>query len=74
MKNILVYNKMVNQKNRFPLFLILTLPLLHCIVDFQFVETDAKVLATYTSAPVTYATDVRGELKMKAAKMTSVLY
>lgn len=74
MTNTLFYNEMGNQKNRFPLFLILTLhTLLHCIMDFQVVETDAEVLATYNSAPVIYARDERRELEIKAPKITLVL-
>lgn len=64
---------MGNKKNRFPLFLILILPLLHCMMDSQVVETDAQGLATFNSAPVTYATDERGELEIKAPKITLVL-
>lgn len=64
---------MGNQNNRFPLFLILILPLLNCIMDFQVVETDAQVLTAYNSAPVTYAMDERGDLEIKAPKITLVL-
>ena len=64
---------MGNQKNRFALFLILILPLLHSIIDFQVVETGAQFLATYNSVSVTYATDERGELEIKAPKITLVL-
>lgn len=64
---------MGNQTNRFALFLILILPLLHRIMDFQVVETDALLLAIYNCASVTYAMDKRGELEIKAPKITLVV-
>lgn len=60
MTNILFCNKMGNQTNRFALFLILILPLLYRIMDFQVVETDALLLAIYNCASVTCYGQKRG--------------
>lgn len=60
MTNILFCNKMGNQTNRFALFLILILPLLYRIMDFQVAETDALLLAIYNCASVTCYGQKRG--------------